>query len=541
MKNIIAILSLCAIGFQSCNDFLEEENKSNATAEEYYATEVGFESLINANYSQLREIYGQAPWLFCAGTDLYSEGRDAEPTGTSLYTDLNSSSASVAFLYTQCYDAINKANSALYFADITEKTANLEKRKGEAMFLRANAYFLLVQTYGGVTLKTTPTQEALTSFSRNSAEEIYTQIISDLEAALPLVEDGTFNGRVNKRAVNDMLAKVHLTRSYESFAASDDATKAATYADAAIAGQTLDLSFDNIWTPGNDMNAETIFSVQFSTGSIATSPTTLGNQQQNYFGSYLGGSEVTGKAPYKMYALCPTKFAVDLFEETDVRWGVTFMTEAYTRYFDFFDVADKSTLTVAHFYEPKWFDAVDRAAYQLAHPTATYHNYGVYDSDGSPRTNNYEVITVKKFDDPAALFAGPSLRTSSRDFIVARLGETYLIAAEAYLKAGNRANALARLNEVRKRAGVANAVDADLNIDYILDERARELFGEYKRWFDLKRTGKLIERAVAHHPLITSAAAFDGANGEKKILRPIPQAAIDLNRNKSFAQNPAYN
>ena len=79
----------------------------------------------------------------------------------------------------------------------------------------------------------TPTQEALVSFERNTAEEVYTQIVKDLEASMALVEDGAYNGRVNKRAVIDMLAKVHLTRSYEAFAASDDATKAAAYASAA--------------------------------------------------------------------------------------------------------------------------------------------------------------------------------------------------------------------------------------------------------------------------------------------------------------------
>jgi hypothetical protein len=81
---------------------------------------------------------------------------------------------------------------------------------------------------------------------------------------------------------------------------------------------------------------------------------------------------------------------------------------------------------------------------------------------------------------------------------------------------------------------------AEFDIDYILDERARVLLGEYHRWFDLKRTGKLIEKASAHHYLIDEAN-FTGTGGHLKILRPIPQAALDLNRNKNFAQNPAYN
>lgn len=66
------------------------------------------------------------------------------------------------------------------------------------------------------------------------------------------------------------------------------------------------------------------------------------------------------------------------------------------------------------------------------------------------------------------------------------------------------------------------------------------MLGEYTRWFDLKRTGKLIERAVMHNYRIPSATNFNGNNGQLKILRPIPQIVIDLNQNKNFPQNPAY-
>ncbi len=124
------------------------------------------------------------------------------------------------------------------------------------------------------------------------------------------------------------------------------------------------------------------------------------------------------------------------------------------------------------------------------------------------------------------------------------MGETYLIAAEAYLKAGNPATALQRLNEVRRRAGGGTPgvipVLTTININTILDERGRELLGEYHRWFDLKRTGTLVERTVLHNPKITNAAVFNGKNGNLKILRPIPQSALDLNRSTNFPQNPAY-
>jgi hypothetical protein len=98
---------------------------------------------------------------------------------------------------------------------------------------------------------------------------------------------------------------------------------------------------------------------------------------------------------------------------------------------------------------------------------------------------------------------------------------------------------LLRLNAVRSRAGVEDATIGEFDIDYILDERARELFGEYHRWFDLKRTGKLVERTSLYNNQV-SESDFNGA-GAQKILRPIPQQALDLNQNNDFPQNPAYN
>ncbi|MEL4308862.1 RagB/SusD family nutrient uptake outer membrane protein [Joostella sp. CR20] len=537
MKNIIYSLAILSITLVSCDDYLEEDNLSNVTAETFYNTAEGFETLVNANYAQLKEIYGDDPWLFAAGTDLYAEGRDQEPPGLSQYTQLTPSSTGVGQLYTTCYQAIQTANMALFYSDITEQFSDLNKRIGEVKYLRANAYFLLVQTYGGVGLVTDYIDSPILTFDRNSAEEVYSFIIDELEQSLSLVDGSSYTGRVNKRAVQHLLAKVHLTRAYESFAASDDFSKAASYADDAISGQSLSIPFNELWTPGNEMNAETIFSVQFSEASNSTDPTELGHKQNYFFSSYLGGSEVAGDAPYRSYTLCPTDFAVSLFDEGDDRWEGTFMTTVYERYYDYFEVDDTSGLTVAHYYAPKWASTdADLTAYATQYPDATIHAYGEY-VPSKNRNFDYETIPVKKFDDPKAPFDNG--RTSTRDIVLSRLAETYLIAAEAYLQS-SPATALARLNAVRERANATPATQAELDIDYILDERARELLGEYHRWFDLKRTGKLVERASMYHYLINQGN-FAGANGELKILRPIPQEAIDLNQNKDFPQNPAYN
>ncbi|EKF55356.1 RagB/SusD domain-containing protein [Galbibacter marinus] len=536
-KHIIYTAAIFGFTMFSCDDYIEEENLSNVDGESFYTTEAGFETLVNANYAQLKDIYGNEPWLFSAGTDLYAEGRDQEPPGLSQYIQLTPSAAGVDQLYTSCYRAIQSANMAIHYGELNTQNSTISQRIGEVRYLRANAYFLLVQTYGGVGLVTEYLDSPILTFDRNSAEEVYSFVISELEMALSAVSGGAFAGRVNKRAVQHLLAKVHLTRAYESFAGSDDFSKAAGYADDAIAGQSLTIPFEELWTPGNEMNAETLFSVQFSEESASTDPTNLGHMQNLFFSSYLGGAEISGDAPYRSYNLCPTQFAISLYDQGDQRWEATFMTQAFERYYDYYDQADHSSLVVAHYYAPKWASSeADLAAYQSLHPQAIIHPYGEYVPSVS-RNLDYQTIPVKKFDDPQAPFDGG--RTSTRDLILSRLGETYLIAAEAYLQSGNASTALDRLNQVRNRANATPATAAELDIDYILDERARELLGEYHRWFDLKRTGKLVERASLHHYLIEESN-FAGANGELKILRPIPQDAIDLNQNKDFPQNPAY-
>src|SRR5690606_31599920 len=103
-----------------------------------------------------------------------------------------------------------------------EPVSTVPAHTGEIKFLRAYYYFLLVQSFGGVPLVTEAITTPQTEFQRTSAEEIYTFIISELNEALGLVEESPEFGHVSKRAVRHYLAKVHLTRAYESFASTDD-------------------------------------------------------------------------------------------------------------------------------------------------------------------------------------------------------------------------------------------------------------------------------------------------------------------------------
>ncbi|MBC8053019.1 MAG: RagB/SusD family nutrient uptake outer membrane protein [Sphingobacteriaceae bacterium] len=551
MKKLKILIYICALlTLTSCKDLLDEENISNVNSDEYYKTTEGYTAVVNASYAALRSVYS-TPFIFSAGTDLFVEGRNGQPPGISEYRNLTPDETIVENFYKNSYSAIQVCNIALYFNDKTAANANLAGRKAEVQFLRAYYYFLLVQQFGGVPIiKDRFTTPAL-QFKRNSAQEVYSFIINEMnEALLVLPETQTDFGRVTKRAVRHFLAKVHLTRGYETFGTLLDFTTAATLADAAINNQLLTLPFESVFTPGNEKNAEILFSIQYDPSSISNQVT--GGHSQNYwFGPYMGGQGAAEGYPNRAYQLVPTMYLFDLFTDKDSRFDATFMIQYYQRYYDYYDKAsDRVNLNVKFYYAPKWASStVDIAAWRAVNPTrrnaATVIPYS--SAWEASRTTGPDNATpaIKKFDDPKSIYGTSS---STRDIFLARLAETYLIAAEAYFKANNPGVAADRINEVRKRAAKSgqdlSISSADVNINFILDERARELAGEYHRWFDLKRTGTLMERTRLYNRDIkkwydSNIDPFLGTGGKFKILRPIPTNALILNQ-EMIEQNPGY-
>jgi hypothetical protein len=553
MKNKSTIFLSLVMLFSAvgCNDYLEEVNNSNVVAEEFYTTQEGYESLVNATYATLRDVYGSEPWIFSAGTDLFVEGRNQQPEGISEYRNLGPAEGAVEDFYLNVYAAIRQANTALYYNDITEETALLEQRKGEIKFLRAYYYFLLVQQFGDVALVTDFLNEVVTEFERRPASEVYQFIISEMEEALELVpENAESRGRVDKAAVYHFLAKAHLTRGYESYAAADDFQKAAAYADEAISRGSLVNSFGELFFPGNENNEEVLFAVQYSSSSIVD-PREDGHMQNLFFGPYLGGEGAVQGYPYRSNTLVPTMFLFNAFSEHDARFEATFMVEVYDRYYDYYDRnGELDALVVETYFAPRWA-VQDTAAWRAVNPeTRAAARIRPYPIGWEAGANSLDGTSpgIKKFDDPKSAFSNNG--SSTRDIILARLGETYLIAAEAYLQMGQPGTAAERINAVRLRAAKPGSeaqmsITADVvDIDFILNERARELAGEYHRWFDLKRTGELVERTRLYNRDIrtwfeSGINPFEGTDGNLKILRPIPQLAIDLNE-ADVQQNPGY-
>jgi len=249
------------------------------------------------------------------------------------------------------------------------------------------------------------------------------------------------------------------------------------------------------------------------------------------------------------YIRCtPTRWLTDTaFKErvNDTRYGKTFQTVWY---------ANRTDYPTGY---PVWTSPLPAGApagavvgqpkFKLG-DTAIYMP-GVDVSDAKIAAAPYLLVPPRKYDNTLSATMKKYFDTkrgdlnspSIRPVIAYRLAETYLIAAEAAFRIGNTGDAVKYINVVRERAaypsGNAAAMDitaADLSIDFILDERARELCGEMVRWLDLVRTGKLLERVRMHNK--EAAANII----EKHVLRPIPQAQIDATTTGDPYNNSLY-
>lgn len=571
MKHLYIFALAASLAFTACSDFLEQDNKSNVPTEEFYNTANGFAGLTNSAYSSLRTIYSAQPQLFVAGTDLYADGK-SQGVVMGQYT-FTTDEGIIKDFYDRCYKGIQLANSVIAYGETTEDNAQRLQYIDEARYLRAWWYFQLVQQFGPVALNTEMFESAVMSHERTDLATVYQFIIDEFtylaSADSHLLERASSGvGRANKRAAAFYAAKAYLTRGwldgtdYEaqeaSIAQATDFDNAVTYARQAINGELPALSIEEAFDVNNEENDELFWSVQYSSSAVEN-PVDDGSYQQAQFGAYQGGSEKPrNKAIDGNFA--PSLRLQQMYMRGDGRLEQTFMLEFHEAYFDWYT---NPTSKILYYYAPAWATDEDIAAWRADDPNGiktetivskTVAEGGIAPSNGQPasykdrRTQDFGNAAIKKFDDyTETSIANRSTTCSMHDVVLARLGEAYLIAAEAYYKKGNMQQAAEMINNLRQRPGTIKSgyetamhVDAaDITIDFILDERARELAGEYVRWTDLKRTHKLIEYVTEYNEDGVELSALTGPDGKYKILRPIPQAAIDLNQ-AHVEQNPGY-
>ncbi|HEV9035059.1 MAG TPA: RagB/SusD family nutrient uptake outer membrane protein, partial [Puia sp.] len=154
------------------------------------------------------------------------------------------------------------------------------------------------------------------------------------------------------------------------------------------------------------------------------------------------------------------------------------------------------------------------------------------DSTGKEKLSNPNWPSTSKWDwsSPTNVLIDPQYNSQ----FILRTAETYLLLAEADYDLGDMQGAADAINALRARAHAAPVTAADITIDLILDERARELFSEEDRRYVLLRTGRWLDRVKADNVI-----AAPGVQARDTLL-PIPQPVIDANRTKPMTQNPGY-
>lgn len=569
MKKILysVALAACCMGtMTSCSDFLDASNKSNVTAKQSFATKEGLNNLVNNAYQHLQNVYAAPLFTSCfsAGTDMYADARNKMNEALNTYETLTPENTDIKNLYTYLYSGIRAANSVSYYAQtaqVDEKTKG--QLVGEARVLAAYEYYLLVNNFGGVPIMKDFLTTADTGYPKSSAEDVYAYIISELEDVISknVLQASTATkggGRISQETAKAILAKTYLSAAWD-LNKQEYFSKAATLADEVIAGRKLTTPFAKLWKAdgSGDDNEEFLWDVEYDLAT-ANNTTSGGTEWSGYYCNYLGGNEDNIKATTSSYV--PTLYALHCFKKGDQRYDATFMKElpdinkgnaANTGYWTWYKNGESLVGKPVTRYYSAWYETdADFEAWKAIDPANRANTYRIPMDSQSKEAQNmdgrdmeyydnqqlvYGSSPCKKFDDSKT--AKTEKNTCYRDIHIITLPEMYLVAAEAYLKAGDNPKALARLNEVHQRAGLS-ALTGTITIDDILDENACENFGNEARWMDLRRTQTLVTRCTKYnHEMGDKAAQYIG----KKLLRPIPQAAIDANDQLTLAdQNPGY-
>lgn len=569
MKKILysVALAACCMGtMTSCSDFLDASNKSNVTDKQTFATKEGLNNLVNDAYQHLQNVYAAPLFTSCfsAGTDMYADARNKMNEALNTYETLTPENTDIKNLYTYLFSGIRAANSVSYYAQtaqVDDKTKG--QLVGEARVLAAYEYYLLVNNFGGVPIMKDFLTTADTGYPKSSAEDVYAYIISELKDVIGknVLQASTATkggGRISQETAKAILAKTYLSAAWD-LNKQDYFSKAAALADEVIAGRKLTIPFAKLWKAdgSGDDNEEFLWDVEYDLAT-ANNTTSGGTEWSSYYCNYLGGNEDNIKATTSSYV--PTLYALHCFKKGDQRYDATFMKElpdinkgnaANTGYWTWYKNGESLVGKPVTRYYSAWYETdADFEAWKAIDPANRANTYRIPMDSQSKEAQNmdgrdmeyydnqqlvYGSSPCKKFDDSKT--AKTEKNTCYRDIHIITLPEMYLVAAEAYLKAGDNPKALARLNEVHQRAGLS-ALTGTITIDDILDENACENFGNEARWMDLRRTQTLVTRCTKYnHEMGDKAAQYIG----KKLLRPIPQAAIDANDQLTLAdQNPGY-
>ena len=480
MKTRLICLSLLAFWISACKDFLSVVPETERTVANFYKTAADFNTAVVGTYATYKQagLYGNGGgsliWMGEVSTDNTDYGYTRTPVSALGFEieDLNYSLSNTYFrdAWLGHYQGIGRANAILDRIGATTFDATLKAQyEGEARFLRAQFYFNLVRLFGDVQLITSEINDpyGTAKIGRSPAADVYALIISDLTSAEDKLPAAIT--AANAGRASKWAAKSLLGKVYLTQKQYDKAAaKLKEVIDANV--HSLMPNYTDVFaaTTSFAANKEVILSVQYKGGQI--------NQGGSFyslwtpFGAISPDFGVSGGPGDGVNR--PTPDLIAAYEPGDVRKAASIVT-----------------------------------SYK--------------DAQGKVVNEPYPV----KFRQTGIIRG-----ESDVDYPMLRYADVLLMYAEALNEQGQSATALPFLNQVRKRAGLADSkatAQADLRLA-LEQERRVELAFESQRWFDLVRTGRFV-------PVMTAKGY---AAKPLQVLYPIPQRETDLNKN--LTQNPGY-
>ena len=456
------------------------------------------------------------------GVDEFTDANNVIPAWNHYSQDLNSSeNAANQPIWDNYYGLVEPANILIqnipqYY---NQSSPTYNTRLGEAHFLRAYAYFELVKQFGGVPLKLVPSTSAETYFTRNSAEEIYTQVISDFGEAYRLLPDkGESIGRINKYAAAHFLAKAHLFRASELYSdwnsnyVASDLDAVIQYGSEVVDAHPLCSDYVELWdyeqpNGANEKVSEVILAAQFSNDESTWGR--YGNQMHLYYPAVYQGNDIGGckrdiSGGREFSYVSATEYTMQVFDRVnDSRFWKSFITCYGAN-----ETKSAPTWTAEDMpYAPAGVKEGDKRfsggelgmkyivndpgdnryekypnapAYTVLKDgkmcnTYTYvryfkgqeHSWNINEKTG----NYYDIIPHKrsvalsKFRDGYRVSIASQFGT--RDAIIARSADDVLMVAEAYIRKGeaNYDKAVEWMNKLRERDGYKTGEDRSKNVD----------------------------------------------------------------------------
>ncbi|MBA7586375.1 hypothetical protein ES708_28373 [subsurface metagenome] len=488
-------------------------------------------------------------------TDIAYHGED--PASTKFPSDFVSFFTATNNVSDNCwkrnYKLIQNANVLIEGIEVSDpeiwsSEAQQAAYKAEAMFFRAYAYRELVSSFGDVPIVNEVIKAPKTDFTRAPVADVYAAMESDLKFGttnLPVRGDEEDPGRITQGAAWHFLAEAYLAEGKNQEAVDAASHVINDYGYAIMTerfGSTVDVFgsgdvYLDIHAYGNQNiaeNTEGIWVVQYEPlvegGSsflgergFGCAYFRMGNTPDGYKafigeyynGKYTGYSDTLGRP---VSWIRPTWYSANMIWQDD--WDNDYRNAKHQIKRDFYWDNPESA-----YYGQK----VDFSLYPA-------------DAGRDPIKDTCQFIFpyFMKFADPCNHFTSPNRSGGGhnhKDNYALRLAETYLLRAEAYINLNQNGKAADDINVIRERSNAAPITAAKATIDFMLDERVRELWCEEQRQITLRRTGKLIERIKKYN----NNPKFPGLNAQDyHVLLPIPQTQIDLNIDADFPQNPVY-